>query len=450
MQTPRPLMIPLEPPRRQGGWTLIELTVSLLVVIEVILAALMIFDFSNELARVQTQITDLQQSLRVGQYELVRMTRMAGRGGLPPITAEPVQPRWAAIEVRNNVGSGGSSTDLAINFPGTPQAVAGTDILTVRGVFTSPIYQVNYAAGAFRFVTNPILKTPDLAVSGSVDLCSPTTSGVAQDFSATSALARAINGNVTEALILVSPISEAIYAVVQLDPANSTISPPGLMPASCPAGATAGATLAFFVKGGTYGDQYHTLSAAQTAQGLPPTLTSVALVGIVEEYRYYLRQDYAIAGNPASDPTPHLSRARMFPGTEVPWQGILGYAQMDIADNYVDLQVALGLDANLDGVITEGSPPSSTDEWLYNAANDDGSALTWQYSNQGPPPRFTPLYYARISTMARTSGRDPDYQAPPLTQIEDHAYTAGVGANSLQNRMYRRRLLQTVVGLRNE
>ena len=54
---------------RQRGFTLIEVTVSLIVTVIVLLGVLALFDFSNKLTRVQTNISDMQQSLRslVGQ-----------------------------------------------------------------------------------------------------------------------------------------------------------------------------------------------------------------------------------------------------------------------------------------------------------------------------------------------------------------------------------------------
>ena len=68
---------------RQRGFTLIEVSVSLIVTIIVLLGVLALFDFSNRLTRVQTNISDMQQSLRVAQNDSVRLIRMAGRGGLP-------------------------------------------------------------------------------------------------------------------------------------------------------------------------------------------------------------------------------------------------------------------------------------------------------------------------------------------------------------------------------
>ncbi|MEO7973939.1 MAG: prepilin-type N-terminal cleavage/methylation domain-containing protein, partial [Thermoanaerobaculia bacterium] len=72
------------PQRRQSGFSLIELLIGMVIAIEILVAALTIFDVHNRMARVQLQITEMQQSVRVAQYDMVRATRLTGRGGLPP------------------------------------------------------------------------------------------------------------------------------------------------------------------------------------------------------------------------------------------------------------------------------------------------------------------------------------------------------------------------------
>src|SRR4029079_7571241 len=81
-----------------------------------------------------------------------------------------------------------------------------------------------------------------------------------------------------------------------------------------------GVVVGFNVATGTYGATYQQLSSASAGSTtLPSVLTSIASVGILEEYRFYIRQDNTISGNVASEVAPRLSRARMFPGTETPY-----------------------------------------------------------------------------------------------------------------------------------
>jgi hypothetical protein len=87
------------------------------------------------------------------------------------------------------------------------------------------------------------------------------------------------------------------------------------------------------------------------------------------------------------------------------------------------------------------------DDWLYNSTNDDITAAVW--ANSSP-------YWVRLSLLARTDRRDRNYEAPVLSKIEDRTYAAtdpfnidNKSASSTQQRMYRRRILQTVIALRN-
>jgi hypothetical protein len=96
---------------------------------------------------------------------------------------------------------------------------------------------------------------------------------------------------------------------------------------------------------------------------------------------------------------------------------------------------------NGDGEVTGAPTPPATDEWLYNAAADD-------------PTPFTAgtLAYIRLSTLARTDRPDAQYQTPPLAPLEDHDYdnpATDLNSKTKPDWRYRRRILQTVVDLRN-
>ncbi len=433
--------------RGERGFSLLEVMVATLITAEVILAALALFDIHNKLARVQGQVSDMQQSLRVAQYEMVRFAREAGRGGFPAyLQAGTVNEAYGAIAVRNNVG-GAVSNQIAIGFSNSPVAVNGTDILTLRGAFSTPIFQLNPAGASLTLTPNGA--TPATATGGKAVVCATTPTGIPQDLSP---LITAVNNAATagqvEPLILVSPLSESIYAIVELNVANSNLN---ANQPQCPASSANpnGVLIAFNVTGDANANAFQQLSAVSSVVGLPPKMTSVAWLGILEEYRYYVRQDYTVAGNSATDLAPHLSRARMYPGTETPYFNNSTNLQVDIADNVLDLQVALGVDNNGDGRITEGSQlgsppnqtPTTTDDWIYNVAGDTPFPTL--------PTRPKPLLEIRISTLAKTGNPDFQYQGPKITNIEDHVYTASDFANTFHGRAYRHRLLTTVVGLRN-
>lgn len=416
---------------RQAGFSLIELMVSIAVMVIVIIGILMLFDLNTKLARAQTNLAEMQQSVRVAQYTMLRNTRMAGRGNLPVGTL----PAGFSLAVRDDVASGGGSTDLAIGYPGSPQVVAGSDVLTVRGVFSNPIWQLNHLeAGTFS------VGSAGGEVVGTLRILDRSHTFVDQP---TESLVQSIEAGIPEALVLTSPLDDDIFAVVEVDPDASNVTNP------------ADLAIAFRYTGGTHTDRYEALTASPGGMGVfPPALNSVAFVGILEEYRYYVRAERAVPGDDSSELRPRLAEARMFPGTEVPYQvppfdaADPPSARTDVADNILDLQIALGIDLDDDGIVVDQG--DDADEWLYNHPDDDDSNPAVDWNPPGQPGRR--LAYVRLSTLARTERRDWQYVAPPIQAIENRDYgEAAVPASepNRQDRMFRRRLLETVIDMRN-
>ncbi|MGH9361993.1 MAG: PilW family protein, partial [Thermoanaerobaculia bacterium] len=293
--------------------------------------------------------------------------------------------------------------------------LAGTDILTVRGVITTPLYQLNITAAGV-LTLNPDSQDP---TDGTLVIQEQSPTGVPQNLQA---LSDALAANRPEALLLISPLDDAVFAVVELDPAGSSV-------------ANGQATLNFRVKGSAEADEMGQLSSG----GRFPPGMRVAYAGILEEYRFYVREEHVAPSDLTSDLAPKLSRARFLPGTDIVHGGNAANAAVDVADNIMDLQVALGMDLGAgDGVVVDNG--DSGDEWLFNHGDDMDDPGRWQEN----PAR---LHYIRVSTLVQTDRRDPQYQAPPLVRLENRDYDATI--NSREARMYRRRTLQTVVDLRN-
>lgn len=410
----------LSPSGGQAGFTLVELLMTLLVLALLTLGLLGLFDLNNRVARVQMNVTDMQQSLRAAQYDMVHIARMAGRGPVPAMLAPNAGLGYGGKRLPNGIAVSITPVNSLMKMGGCDCAkvVKGTDILTVRGVFSTPVYQVRNA-------TLTLTGGPP-ATEGSIVIEPVTPSGIPQNLDP---LKTAINevAMTPEALLLISPQDDSVYAVVELA-TGSTINADGSL------------TARFKISGGTYTTPYNQISPDGR---FSPDLMRAAYVGILEEYRYYIREDWSGTEN-ASDFSPKLSRARFFPGTDVKWgnPGNTDDLAEDIADNVFDLQVALGIDVSGNGVIEENADLTK-DEWLYNAAGDNNDPAAWAAGK---------LLYVRINTAARSDRRDPKYQAPLLTTLEDRSYTAASGdwnLNANEERMYRRDLLQTVVDLRN-
>lgn len=421
---------------RENGFTLLEVTVSLLTVMIVLLGILALFDFTNRLARVQTTVADMQQGLRLSQLEVERLVRMAGRSGLPATTQAPGGAIWVSNNVDDNTTIGGA---------GTPEVSAGTDVLTVRGTFDTPIYQISQTPGTLTYfdVNGQVTLNPAQAVRGRLLVADETpTTRIPQSLVP---LQQAIDEEIPEALVLVNWRSPGVYAVVALDPANSGV-------------AGNQATLAFTISGTPLAASYARLSPNGV---FSPQMTSVAFASILEEHRFYIREVDGFA--------PRLTRARTLPATDLAY-GPAGGANdanwaLEVADNVLDLQVALGLDTQnhvprqraagepneppnltsiandpVNGYISEAAD-GENDDWLFNSADDDRADAAWV--NALP-------YYVRLTFLVRTERPDPAaYQAPLLVTLEDREYPANHPFNSFVDRRYRRRALQTVVNLRN-
>jgi len=421
----------------EAGFTMVELAVTMIVLVEIALATLLLFDASGKIGKAQLQVADMQQALRIGQYEIVKFVRMAGRGELP-VTNKPGATLSAnlfagtSLALRNNVpvASGVIAGQAPTDPPGTltnPRVFAGTDVLTVRGVFSTPLYQINYTdPKAFTF--NKVTGTGTITISST----SPT--GVPQPFDSINApgsFADALGNRRPEALILVSALDDTIYGVAQLDPSNSSIT--GSAPSQT-------AQLSFTTA--------NVGNVPLSANGVfPAGLKSVAYVGILEEYRFYVREVHAKPSDLSTELNPRLSRARFYAGSDNPWNGDVTNLYQDIAEGVLDLQIALGFDLNGDGVVTDNG--GGSDEVLFNSPADSVASAPWSPL----PSPFPPLLYIRVDVLARTNRHDVQYRAPLIASIEDHVYnqspTNAWDPNSPFELDMRRRWSQTVVGIRN-
>jgi len=391
-----------------AGFSLVEMIVTTLIMVLVVLGLLAIFDFSNKVARSQTQIAGMQQVQRVAQDEMVRLVRMAGRGGVV---------LGSALTVRNDVpadepilvGSSDSST---------PMVVEASDVVGVRGVFNSQIYQLEKGGTAFTY------DAPNNR--GFITIRNLSPSGVPQSLDDLEQLLQDGGDNIPEALIVVSAVDDTNYVVVEVDPTykviteNTAVTPP-----------TKTITLRY-VTNGPRSTAYQALSSSALGT---PQMQTVQYVGILEEYRFYLRN---VAGSGVGSATaPELARARVFPGTEEAYRGDVDNLKVTVAENVLDLQVALGRDDDGDAVIEEGASASERqmDEWRFNVASDNTPAGAFSL--------------VRLTTLVRTEEPEPYYQAPRLADIEDHTYEGTDLNEALVERRYRRWPLQTFVELRN-
>ena len=195
------------------------------------------------------------------------------------------------------------------------------------------------------------------------------------------------------------------------------------------------------IGGGTHVSEYLALSPGGV---FPATLTSALFIGVLEEHRFYIREDYSIPGDDTSPLSPKLTRARMVPGTNLMHPGAADNIAIDIADNIFDLQIALGIDLDADGLVdvedAGGNPlDTDSDEWLW---NDDGDnlALAWNTST---------LRHVRLTVLGQTLAADRQYVSEAIDTLENRDYSEEEIPTDPSTRRYRRRILQSTVDLRN-
>jgi len=458
-----------------AGFTIVELVLTMLIVVEILIGAGIAFDVHNRMARIQTQITDMQQSLRIAQYDMTRLVRMAGRGGLPAEinptaifnTADsPPVLGGLAIEIRNNVGgtvNADPDRHIARGDNDSPEAVAGTDILIVRGCFSTPVYNLNEAT----FDWDP--DGDGTAGPTTLTLLNPGPTSIPQSLVPLKEEETALGGALQGTMSLMSPENRQTYGLGQIQAAafigpdedptqvdmNLVLNTPSPL------------------------NPFNTLLAPPVRQ-FPPQMTT-ALACLLEEYRYYVREEYEVPGDATSEMRPRLARARFEPGTELPYRNDPENFRLDLADGIFDLQVALGFDSDfpspnpattpgafeddidtigVDDQIFEapfGDATRATDDWLYNSPDDDPSDAQWVQHRFPGNTKPVQLRAVRITTLARTARPDPSYNSPDLDGqagtelIEDNDYTQAPAdrfrtGNDLK---YRHRTLVTIVEPRN-
>jgi hypothetical protein len=395
------------PDHGNAGFSLVEALVATALAVEVLLIAFLLFDVNARVARTETQVADLQQSQRIAHGELVRYARMAGRGGLPV--------PWA-YDHRDNVVP-----------PVAPLAVvAGTDMLTARGVIDNAIYQVD---------TND--PTAFSLVTGTLVIKEISSAGFNQPLDE---LEKIVDDRLPEALIMVSSIDNRIFGVVEIQ-SNSTITT---------VNGVEQANIRFATSGGSaFNQAYLKMSSGGVFPNgiFPPAIGTVVYAGVLEEYRFYVRN----ANDADGGFEPKLSRARFYPNTNVAHPD--GGLSIDIAEGILDLQIAEGRDrAPKNGMVDENPADTTLDDWLLNSPGDDEGNAMWIGSD---------LLYLRVNTLARTENVEPKYLSAPIDGIENRCYGAVAGNGcalepaipttpaEIFERQHHRREMSTIVELRN-
>lgn len=286
--------------RADAGASLIETLVAFGLTVAVSAFALSLFGLHQHLARAQLDDSALHQAQQAAHRELRRGLRAAGRGGIARQSpGREARPDLAAFVEK----------DVATGHPvGGLTAAEGTDVLVVRGVMNGPLYWVE------SYDVDPA------AARGWVDVPAETAGGVLQPL----AMLEDAGAAGDDALLLVSGVAP-VHAVVPITEV-----------AASGRGRSRRLRVHFHADAsrGPVAGAYLGMSSGGAWPGSP--MRVVERVGVLEEWRFYIRPSDARSGQ-----GPQLAMARLYPGTEVAWRRRNSNLLQPIADELIDLDVTL-------------------------------------------------------------------------------------------------------------
>ena len=387
------------------------------------------------------------------------MIRMAGRGGLRYLRpSRRGRPSGCATTCRTNSTIGDADS---------PQIVNGTDVLTVRGVFTTPLYQINskdkativfYRANGTTVETDPALATiVKLGEQRLADVLHARTC---------SRWWRRRPKRSSEALVLEDASNFDNYAVVELIPSQSTVT-------------ATQAVLMCQIRPLSHGP-YNVLHQAGLRRDLPSEAEQRDVprdsrrVPFLRPSELCHRRQRGLGADAKADTGAfHAGHRHSLRAVRSSQRG------QRPSKTYLSTSPTTSWTCRLPSASTRlgtwrgRRPPGAAAEpaglttiladpvngYISEAANGSERRLAVQQHGRRRDRCAMGEragVFARVSLLARTDRRDWKYEAPAIGTIEDRTYLAtdalnlaNATAGSKQQRQYRRRILQTVIDMRN-
>ncbi len=342
----------------QAGVTLIEVLVALALLSVVFIVFLSMLDGSAQLAKSQGNISDITEGLRFGMSAVIRVSRMAGSGGLPvvsPDSSGSLQP--LAFEVQDNVSSASAI--------GGRTPLDGTDVLVVRGVMTGDLWDVGGADVTSSGGTGQVLVRDTSPYTGQDQELSVPSYVVGMPVAISSQLPLDIGSSLG---------GVRRYSDFRIGIVSSVTEGPGSL------------TLSYRETGN---EKILDLNRGGTFQALEPEF--VVATGLIDDMTLFVADD--------GFGRPTLYRVL----------GTVGAAE-ELVPNISDLQIALGCDLNGDGVLAAA-------EWFQSSAssaspNGDQLALLREVRislvarSEDPEPSWTGAVPVMENAAAATSGEE--------------------------------------------
>ena len=451
------------PRHSESGFTLIEMIVVSMLLAIAMLGLLAVFDASARINKNETDVADAQGAVRYGIYQMTRVIRMAGAGGLYVSQAvlnhndeglPGIAPSGASYD---NV-AGVTVTDTG----GTVWTVRpGTDMLEIRGVIMSPLIGFDHQGGCNGCTGSQSVNV--LPIIGNLQIGQHINNDAANRPQFAAIDAYTATASAPEPMLVI--VEDGIRDVHS---ACSEVGPPPLMrypQAPYNVGViTAPTTLVGSQSfgpvdfGGTVGPRFNVEMPSTSGLGQPAIpMATLRRAGVLDDFIFFITTD------PVFDPNgqhPFLAQ-----GTR------RGNAfRIDrLAEDVEDMQIAYGIDGIGGGVVDNAltvQPPvppalnvdpnvstaAGGDEWVPNvtteAAPDDTDFQQQQPfvgGHTGPFDQHCPrLHGVMVSLLAKAKDPDPTYRGGTSQgyQIMNSTATPIIGN-------FRRRVQTIKVNLRN-
>lgn len=434
----------LDARRASAGFTLIEMIIVVFLLALAMLGILAVFDASARINKSEQDVADAQGAVRYGVYQMTRVIRMAGAGGLfvtQAVLNRP-DPQLAGITIGSTNGydnvTGASVTNLgATNVP----VRNGTDIANVRGVFFSPLFGFDLSSGcgpcsnasgcgpcigSAPVIVDAVTADPEIGQHFNDDAANR------PQFAAVDAYTAAASGG-NPMLVIVVAGNDEVHAGC-----STPFGPQRNSQATYNVGTlTAPTTL---VSTGSFGNVDFSAGVALQFDNENPQDNGAALSGPGHQYPQAFNNvrragilDDVIFFIDNTDPL-HPALA----------QGIRRGSQFDIvtlAEDVEDMQIAYGADILPagappgDGAVTRQAPVTATDtdtnystlaggdEWVPNVPGEttpyttlqfqsDAAAGTFPHAGGQPAAHCPRLHGVMITLVAKSRDPDPTYKGP--------------------------------------
>lgn len=428
--------------QREGGFTLVEVIVTTLVLTVVMVGLYVLLDSSNELAKQETNVAEAQQSVRIGIYELGRVIRQGRVGGL--FVANAILP------LANNVSGGTSLRDVS----GTEHFIrSGTDVIGVRGILSGDKYALTTGdvtcAGSCDTTTSMTITIRATSTNGVVNYTAgetPSVAGRTRPFYFVVADGSSEMVTTSNGTFLVP-----VYYVGLVDTAGTWFTQTG-SPAT---------TFTFAMDPQDPGAR-KLYAAAPTATAIDKPYSG----GVVDEIRFFVDEGPTDGSSTTADTHPVLAEAIFDPSSG-------NWDIQPLVQEVEDFQVAYGVDG-ADGMAKDrGVSPvainvtgPNRDEWVGNVSNEIETALPITSTDpkrvdafldasmpSGPTAPISTVATLRsvmVSLVVKSSDPDFQYDGPGARGMKVLDSTARPFSDAASTgRPYRRRLQSFAVSLRN-